>query len=155
MGITFFPVGKNKRCLHFLGSRQEWDFMLFLSVADWLAVKGQHIWKISAMLGSWTKPTVIIIVPKKCMHLSKIKCGWVTSVGIFRLTLSSNTFIMVWTLVLFLGWNQYFAFILMLLFFGVSLYIIISKDCLNNHDLIKQNLGTPWIQIWLSSVSNL
>lgn len=37
------------------------------------------------------------------MHLSKIKRGWVTSVGIFRLTLSSNTFITVWTLVLFLG----------------------------------------------------
>lgn len=47
MGITFFPVGKNKRWLHFLGSRQEWDFTLFLSVAAWLALRGQHIWKIS------------------------------------------------------------------------------------------------------------
>lgn len=52
-------------------------------------------------------------------------------------------------MVLFLGWNQYFVFILMLSFFGVSLYIILLKDCLSNHNLIKQNLGTPWIQIWL------
>lgn len=37
-----------------------------VSLADCWLWKGQHLWEISAMLSSWTKPTAIIIVPRKC-----------------------------------------------------------------------------------------
>lgn len=37
-----------------------------VSLVDCWLWKGQHLWEISAMLSSWTKPTAIIIVPRKC-----------------------------------------------------------------------------------------